>query len=109
MKQRKSFFKKDLSRRAFWLGVALLFGFRLLCTRFQMVYTWVGGAPLDDELMFRAAGYISAGEWLGPYDWLTLSKNMFFAVWLAGVHALGLPYLLAGQLLWCLAALAAAL
>lgn len=109
MNRRTMHFQRDISRRAFWLGVALLFAFRLFCTRFQMVYTWVGGAPLDDELMFRAAGYITAGEWLGPYDYLTLSKNMFFAVWLAFIHALHLPYLLAGQLLWCLASLAAAM
>ena len=83
----------DLSARAFWLGAALLCLVRIGLTRFQMFYTWVGGAPLDDELMFRAAGYISAGQWLGPYDYLTLSKNMFFAVWLALLHALRLPYL----------------
>ena len=97
----------DLSARAFWLSAALLCLVRIGLTRFQMFYTWVGGAPLDDELMFRAAGYISAGQWLGPYDYLTLSKNMFFAVWLALLHALRLPYLAAGQALWCMAALAA--
>ena len=97
----------DLSARAFWLSAALLCLVRIGLTRFQMFYTWVGGAPLDDELMFRAAGYISAGQWLGPYDYLTLSKNMFFAVWLALIHALRLPYLAAGQTLWCMAALAA--
>lgn len=109
MEKWKAMLKKDISHRVFWLGVALLFAFRLFCTRFQMFYTWVGGAPLDDELMFRAAGYISAGEWLGPYDYLTLSKNMFFAVWLAFINGLHIPYLAAGQLLWCLASLAAAL
>ena len=107
MKKLQQFFKKDLSVRAFWLGAALLCLVRIGLTNFQMFYTWVGGAPLDDELMFRAAGYISAGQWLGPYDYLTLSKNMFFAVWLALIHALHLPYLAAGQGLWCLAALAA--
>lgn len=99
--------KNDLSARAFWLGAALLCLVRVGLTSFQMFYTWVGGAPLDDELMFRAAQSISAGQWLGPYDYLTLSKNMFFAVWLALIHALKLPYLAAGQALWCLAALAA--
>ena len=107
MKKLREILNHDLSARAFWLGAALLCLVRIGLTRFQMFYTWVGGAPLDDELMFRAAGYISAGQWLGPYDYLTLSKNMFFAVWLALLHALGLPYLAAGQALWCMAALAA--
>ncbi len=69
-----------------------------------MTYIWVGGAPIDDELMFAVANSISAGEWLGDYTWLTLSKQMFFAVWLALCNALHLPYLVAGQALLCLAA-----
>ena len=95
MKKLREILNHDLSARAFWLGAALLCLVRIGLTCFQMFYTWVGGAPLDDELMFRAAGYISAGQWLGPYDYLTLSKNMFFAVWLALLHALRLPYLAA--------------
>ena len=63
-----------LSARGFWLCVAVLVVIRLFLTSFQMAYTWVGGAPLDDELMFRAANAVSAGDWLGAYDYLTLSK-----------------------------------
>ena len=91
----------QLSPRAFWLCVALLVCLRCALTGFQQAYTWVGGAPLDDELMFRAANAISAGQWLGAYDYLTLSKAMFFPVWLALLHALHLPYLVAGAALWC--------
>lgn len=81
----KNLHKKQLrlSRRGFWLVCALLVCLRLALTSFQQAYTWVGGAPLDDELMFRAAQNITAGEWLGAYDYLTLSKAMFFPVWLA--------------------------
>lgn len=98
----------DLSRRAFWVWVVGLVAVRLALTAFQQAYTWVGGAPLDDELMFRAAQSISAGQWLGGYDYLTLSKSMFFPVWLAFLHALHIPYLLGGVGLWCAAALFAA-
>ncbi|WP_455501555.1 hypothetical protein [Gemmiger sp.] len=101
-------FRPRLSRRAFWVLCALLVCLRLALTGFQQAYTWVGGAPLDDELMFRAAQNISAGQWLGAYDYLTLSKAMFFPVWLAFLHALHLPYLLGGAALWCGAALLAA-
>lgn len=107
MKNIRKALQQDISPRTFWAGAALLCLVRILLTRFQMFYIWVGGAPLDDELMFRAAQSISSGEWLGAYDYLTLSKNMFFAVWLALVHALQLPYLAAGQALWCAASLAA--
>ena len=94
----------NLSRRAFWVWVAALVLVRLALTGFQQAYTWVGGAPLDDELMFRAARSISAGQWLGDYDYLTLSKSMFFPVWLAFLNALHIPYLLGGVGLWCAAA-----
>ena len=73
----------QLNKRAFWCGVAVLVLLRCGLASFQQAYTWVGGAPLDDELMFRAAQAITAGEWLGAYDYLTLSKAMFFPVWLA--------------------------
>ena len=101
-------FRPRLSRRAFWVLCALLVCLRLALTGFQQAYIWVGGAPLDDELMFRAANHITAGEWLGAYDYLTLSKAMFFPVWLALLHALHLPYLISGAALWCGAALLAA-
>ena len=106
----KNLHKKQLrlSRRGFWLVCALLVCLRLALTSFQQAYTWVGGAPLDDELMFRAAQNITAGEWLGAYAYLPLSKAMFFPVWLALLHALHLPYLVAGAALWCGAALLAA-
>ena len=101
-------FRLRMTRRAFWVLCALLVCLRLALTGFQQAYTWVGGAPLDDELMFRAAQNITAGAWLGAYDYLTLSKAMFFPVWLALLHALHLPYLIGGAALWCGASLLAA-
>ncbi len=94
-------FRPRLSRRMFWVLCALLVCLRLALAGFQQAYIWVGGAPLDDELMFRAANSITAGQWLGAYDYLTLSKAMFFPVWLALLHALHLPYLISGAALWC--------
>ena len=52
----------QLNKRAFWCGVAVLVLLRCSLTSFQQAYTWVGGAPLDDELMFRAANHITAGR-----------------------------------------------
>ena len=106
----RSLFKKHhrcpaFSARGFWLAVLLVTLLRCGVTEFQLAYTWVGGAPLDDELMFRAANAITNGQWLGEYDYLTLSKSMFFPVWLAFLNALHIPYLFGGALLWCAASL----
>ena len=100
--------KNDISRRTFWVLVVALVLVKIALSRAQELYVWVGGAPIDDELMFRTAQSITAGQWLGAYDWLTLSKHMLFALWAALCHALHIPYLTAGQLLVCGAALACA-
>ena len=92
----------------YWTSAAAVFALRVFLAGQQDLYIWVGGAPLDDELMYRAAQSITAGHWLGTYDYLTLSKQMFFAVWLAFCHTVHVPYLAAGQLLMCGAALAMA-
>ena len=97
-----------MKKRTFWLWVAALTLLRLALAWGQQGYTWVGGAPLDDELMFRAAQSISRWEWLGPYDYLTLSKAMFYPLWLALLHLLHLPVLVGAAALWCGAALLAA-
>ena len=55
----------SLTPRAFWAWAAALTLLRLAVTAFQQGYTWVGGAPLDDELMFRAATAITAGRVAG--------------------------------------------
>ncbi|MGN0975494.1 MAG: hypothetical protein ACI4OL_05785, partial [Gemmiger sp.] len=107
-KLKKLFPQKDLSRRVFWEWAAALAVLRCVLTGFQQAYTWVGGAPLDDELMFRAANAVSAGQWLGGYDSLTLSKSMFYPLWLALLHAAGVSCLLGGTLLWLAASLLAA-
>ncbi len=96
----------DIPRSSFCLLILGVVLAKLALGYLQMTYIWVGGAPIDDELMFAAAQSISAGEWLGDYNWLTLSKQMFFAVWLALCNFVGVPYLVAGQALVCAASFA---
>ena len=60
-------------------------------------------APIDDHLMFQAAQNIVAGNWLGKYGWLTISKHMFFAVWLAFLHVVKVPYMVGNMVLWSFA------
>ncbi|MEA5050204.1 MAG: hypothetical protein VB021_01885 [Oscillospiraceae bacterium] len=90
----------DLSPRWFCaLLFALIAGKLFLCS-FQMITVFPGSAPIDDEWLLAAAQSIERGEWLGAYTWLTLTKNMFFSVWLALLHTLGIPYLIGNQLLY---------
>ncbi|MEG1862594.1 MAG: hypothetical protein RR198_03215 [Oscillospiraceae bacterium] len=92
--------KKDISKNKALVIAAVFVIIKLILVSNQMIFIMPFSAPIDDDLYFRLANSITAGDWLGKYDYLTLSKYPFFAVWLAVVHALGVPYLLANQFLW---------
>jgi len=62
-----------------------------------------GYAPHDDTLFIRQALALLDGKWLGSFDHLTLSKGPFFAIWLAAMHVLSLPYVAALQISYLLA------
>ena len=55
-------------------------------------------APYDDFRFVRQALSILEWKWLGPFDHLTLAKGPFFPMWLAAMHLLSLPYILALQI-----------
>jgi hypothetical protein len=55
---------------------------------------------IDDALWLRAAHYLGAGEWLGPYDNLTLAKGMFFPLFLMIIIAAGIPLKFAEQVVY---------
>lgn len=100
--------RKELSRQAAVLAALALTAAKLALTSFQLLLVTPGSALLDDTLMYSAAVSIADGRWLGEYGWLTLSKHMFFSVWLAALHTLRVPYLLGGQLLQAAGALTGA-
>ncbi len=105
----RAFFTRDfVSRAVFLLCVLLLVALRLFIAGVQRVYLTTDGAPLDDGLMMKAAMELSAGNWLGAYTSFAIAKNMGFALWLALVHAVGVPYLVANAALWALCCLFAA-
>lgn len=65
-------------------------------------------SPHDATLYLRLAQAITSGRalrdgWLGSYDNLTLVKEPFYPVWLAGIGKLGLPRVRAEQGLYALA------
>jgi hypothetical protein len=95
--------QKDIGAKTLWtlaLGLILI---KLVLTSFQMMLAAPDLAPIDDALLFNMAKSITAGNWLGEYNWLTLGKHSFYALWLAALHALGVGPLLAGQLLYAAA------
>ena len=61
------------------------------------------GAYYDDLWAYNAAEYIAAGQWLGPYDGITLIKNIGFPLYLAVLLKCNIPYLLGNALLYALA------
>jgi len=62
-------------------------------------------AAYDELLFLKIAQNLINGEWLGPYDLLTLIKGPFFPAFIAGSFALGIPLLLAQQLVYIAACL----
>ena len=57
----------------------------------------LGNAVDDDRLFVRAAHYLAAGEWLGPYDNLTLVKGMFYPLFLCAASLAAIPLKIAEQ------------
>lgn len=68
-----------------------------------------GLSALDDVLFLRSAGSIANGDWLGPYDSLTLSKGPAYPVFIALMHDLGWELKVGEQLTYLLAAAVLAL
>ena len=97
------FEKDDIKKSAAAVIILLAVAFRLVLSYRQYVTIYPPLAPLDDDLMFRAAQSIVSGNWLGEYGYLTISKHMFFALWLAFLHVVKVPYLVGNMALWAAA------
>ena len=92
--------KKDIDYKKGLALAALFVLIRLLFASQQMIYIMPSAAPLDDDLYFKWANSIASGNWLGEYDFLTLSKYPFFAVYLAALHIMHIPYIVGNTVLW---------
>src|SRR5258708_12498558 len=51
----------------------------------------------DDDLFIRLARYLEAGQWLGPYDNLTLAKGMFYPFFIVIAFWTSVPLKIAEQ------------
>lgn len=58
--------------------------------------------PHDDLLFIKLASHILSGDWLGPYNQLTLIKGSFYSIFIALAYWLNIPLLTAQQLLQAL-------
>ncbi len=74
-----------------------------------LVSLWIrAGVPLvavpvavhDDQFFLRTANYLLAHQWLGPYDKMTLSKGMFYPLFIAGAFVAAVPLKIAEQLIY---------
>lgn len=96
----RRFGKADISAKLLWILCLAAAAFKILLCSFQYMYASPELSPIDDTLMVNLAQSISAGNWLGEYNWLTMSKHSFFALWLAFLNAIHLNVLVGGQLLF---------
>jgi hypothetical protein len=62
--------------------------------------TVYGSLTIDDQWFVARASSISAGQWMGTFDAHTLIKQPGYPLFIAAVHALRIPLLLAHQLLY---------
>ena len=91
----------------YWYGACLL--------AFSLLKLWLvagqtrpafANAVHDDALFIKLASFLVAGDWLGPFDQLTLAKGPMYPIWLAFCYTLSLPSYLMQHLLYAAAVLA---
>ncbi len=88
----------ESSRRWLWAALLVTAG-KLWLTRGQTVYA-IGNAGHDDRLFIELAAHLLRGDWLGPYDQLTLAKGPMYSIWIALVALIHLPLYFAQHLLY---------
>lgn len=59
-----------------------------------------GALTIDDEWFVERASWISAGRWLGPWEYRTLIKQPGYPIFIAALHSFRVPLLLAHQLVY---------
>lgn len=92
-----------------WVVGLAAAAYKLSLLRSQHIYA-IGNAHHDEALFMKLAGHLVRGEWLGPYDQLTLSKGPAYPIFIAVNFWTGLPLALTQQLLYlggCLLVVAA--
>ncbi len=92
------FFRRN-SSRFFFILLFLITLLRIFLGADRLIQEYY--LPHDDLLYLRLAHHIANGEWLGPFDPLTLAKSCIFPLFIAAAIISGLPYLVLLDLLIC--------
>ncbi len=85
-----------------YLGAVTLVYFMLMSNSFFYLIPQGG---FDDALQLKLAESLTAGQWLGDYNNLTLAKGITYPVWLALLHVLDIPLWFGNALIYSLACL----
>jgi hypothetical protein len=88
-----------------WVAIVAIAVARLWLTAVRALRA-IGWASIDDYWFLQHARSIMAGQWMGPYNHLTLIKGAGYPMWIAAISSLHIPLLFAQQLLYTLACLA---
>jgi len=92
-----------INRNWLWWAAAITLTFaKLWLTRGQGIFA-IGNAGHDDLLFINLAHKLIQGEWLGPYNELTLSKGPFYPIFIAASYLTGIPLFLAQHLFYVFA------
>jgi len=101
-KQVTNYKLSSMIHQYFWVWIILILLFRLWLISSQNLHA-IGNAGYDDLLFVKLASHIIRGEWLGPFDQLTLTKGSFYPIWIALSYPFGLPLLVMQHLLYLIA------
>ena len=88
-----------------WVAIVAIAVARLWLTAVRTLRA-IGWASIDDYWFLQRGRSIMAGQWMGPYNHLTLVKGAGYPLWIAAISSLHIPLLFAQQLLYTLACLA---
>lgn len=91
--------KKTSLRAILLIVAAAVTVLKLWLMRAQPVFA-IGGAAIDDRLFVELGNSIRHGDWLGQYNFLTLSKGPFYPLWIAASNLCGIPLRLGEQFLY---------
>ena len=95
--------KTSFTRPWLWLSIITLSFIKIWIVTGQTLFAIDGRH--DDRLFLNIADNLAHGKWLGDYNNLTLAKGMFYPLFVAAAYRIGVPLLLAQQMLYIFACL----
>jgi hypothetical protein len=88
-----------MTGRGFWIAAAAISAFSLWLRAGFPAFS-LGDSTYDDMLFIKLAGYLGSGQWLGPYNELTLAKGMFYPLFILIAFASAIPLKIAEQIFY---------